>query len=212
MTKHQYLHYIVYKITNLATESNSYGRIYIGVHRTNNLDDGYFGSSKLLNLAVLKYGKENFKYEILHFCNSSEEMYLKEKELVDENFILREDTYNMKTGGYIGNTRYSPEAVSNRVKSRNGYKPTRETRQKISDAHKGKKLSKECREKMSKTRTGKKHSEETKEKMRLAAIKHGPVKRAMLLGTKASEETKEKMRLAAKAVWAKRKQKKEVNS
>lgn len=34
----------------------------------------------------------------------------------------------------------------------------------------------------------------------------------MLLGTKASEETKEKMRLAAKAVWAKRKQKKEVNS
>lgn len=88
--------YTVYKITNLKND-----KIYIGTHQTNNLDDGYMGSGTVICNAVNKHGKENFKKEILHFLDSKEEMYLKEKEIVNEEFLLREDTYNLRLGGMV---------------------------------------------------------------------------------------------------------------
>ena len=87
--------YTVYKTTNLIT-----GKIYIGVHRTKNLEDNYFGSNKELKIDIKKLGKNNFKKEILFFCSSVEEMYFKEEELVDFNFVNRKDTYNIMVGGY----------------------------------------------------------------------------------------------------------------
>ncbi len=44
-----YKYYVIYRITNLQTN-----RIYIGMHRTDNLNDGYMGSSKLLKQAIKK--------------------------------------------------------------------------------------------------------------------------------------------------------------
>jgi group I intron endonuclease len=87
--------YTVYKITNLINE-----KIYIGVHRTNNLDDDYFSSSKLVKLAVKKYGIENFVKDILYVYDNPEEMFLKEKEIVNKEFVQRADTYNLTCGGY----------------------------------------------------------------------------------------------------------------
>ena len=97
-------HYLVYKTTNLVN-----GKIYIGKHETDNLDDGYLGSGKLLIRAIKKYGEENFKREILFECSSKEEMDAKEAELVNEDFLKRKDVYNIKLGGdggwnYINST------------------------------------------------------------------------------------------------------------
>lgn len=90
-------HHIIYQTTNLIN-----GKIYIGAHSTDNIEDGYLGSGKNLKSAIAKYGSENFKREILYIFDSYQEMYLKEAELVNENFISRSDTYNIVTGGSGG--------------------------------------------------------------------------------------------------------------
>ena len=69
-------HYLVYKTTNLVN-----GKIYIGKHETDNLDDGYLGSGKILRKAIEKYGEQNFKREILFECSTREEMNAKEAEI-----------------------------------------------------------------------------------------------------------------------------------
>jgi len=57
--------YIIYKTTNLIN-----GKIYVGQHKTDIKEDGYLGSGKLLRLAILKYGINNFIREILATCDT----------------------------------------------------------------------------------------------------------------------------------------------
>lgn len=91
------IHYVIYKITNLLN-----GMIYIGQHATTNPNDGYMGSGKYITRAIEKYGVENFKKEILFECPSQEELNAKEREIVNEEFVKRTDTYNLVLGGIQG--------------------------------------------------------------------------------------------------------------
>ena len=104
--------YTIYKITNTINN-----KCYIGYHSTNDLYDGYMGSGKILKGAITKYGIENFPKEILYVFPNKEEALLKEKELVNDSFISREDTYNMKVGGEGGwDHTYNDPIISKRRK------------------------------------------------------------------------------------------------
>jgi len=94
---HNLLKYVIYKTTNLVD-----GKVYIGCHKTEDPNDDYLGSGTLLRRAIKKHGVANFRKEILHIFDSAEEMFDKEVELVNEDFVSRRDTYNIKNGGHGG--------------------------------------------------------------------------------------------------------------
>lgn len=102
--------YTIYKITNKTN-----GKVYIGSHKTTNLDDDYMGSGKYLLRAIEKQGKENFTKEILHVFDNPADMYAKEAELVNDEFLAEANTYNLKKGGY-GGWDYINSNEENRIK------------------------------------------------------------------------------------------------
>lgn len=92
--------FLIYKITNTIN-----GKYYIGAHKTDNVFDSYIGSGVLIKRAIRKHGKQNFQKEILFVLNSEEEMFEKERELVNEETIRDKNCYNQNTGG-TGSTFY----------------------------------------------------------------------------------------------------------
>ncbi len=61
------------------------------------------GSGKLLNLAIKKHGVENFRKHIVKMCETSEEAFELEHQIVNEQFVADENTYNLVEGGSGGN-------------------------------------------------------------------------------------------------------------
>lgn len=90
-------YFYLYQITNLVN-----GKIYIGVHQTSSMEDGYMGSGKVILKAYEKYGIDNFTKVVLETFDNSESMFAREKEVVTDEFLLREDTYNLRRGGFGG--------------------------------------------------------------------------------------------------------------
>lgn len=91
------MYYLIYEIKNKLN-----GNIYVGFHKTSNPNDNYMGSGKHIKAVISKYGVENFEKRILNFCSSEDDMRQKERKIVNEEFVKRKDTYNLKVGGYGG--------------------------------------------------------------------------------------------------------------
>jgi group I intron endonuclease len=80
---------IIYVTTNLINNKK-----YIGKDSNNNPE--YLGSGTLLREAIKKYGKENFKKEILEHCHNDEELHLKESYWIQKyNAVESDDFYNI---------------------------------------------------------------------------------------------------------------------
>ena len=93
--KKKQLYFTVYKTTNLVN-----GKIYIGKHITEDPNDRYLGSGHLFYKAVRKYGVKNFKKEVLFIFDNEEEMLDKERELVNEGYIISKHTHTSYTDIY----------------------------------------------------------------------------------------------------------------
>ena len=139
--------YIIYKITNTINN-----KIYIGKHQTKNINDNYYGSGIALEKAIKKYGKHNFIKDILFVFDNENVMNNKEKEIVTEEFIATNKTYNMGVGGE-GGSHFKGKTHSD------------ETRKKLSEIAKNRIISKETREKISDANRKRVVTEETKKKL-----------------------------------------------
>ena len=101
--------WIVYKTTCLINN-----KIYIGVHTVEDPEifDGYLGRGFFINrthyltnpvapfhYALIKHGVANFHRETLYIFDNEEEAYIKEAEIVTEEFIKENSNYNVSLGG-----------------------------------------------------------------------------------------------------------------
>lgn len=173
--------YTIYKVTNLINN-----KIYIGKHQTKNPHDSYYGSGYMIAAAIEKYGKENFRKEFLFIFDNEKEMNEKEKELITEEFVNREDTYNLGVGGQGGphfkNKKHSEETKKLLGAKSTNYFSVEENRLIFGNKMKGKTHSEETKQKIGNKRRNTKQSEETKTKISNS-----------LKGKKRSEEDKRKI-------------------
>lgn len=120
------------------------------------------GSGIAIKKAIKKYGLENFRKEILFYFETFEEMNQKEAEIVNEEYVSRNDTYNLKTGGSSGIPgKETRKKMSSSGKQRSPV--SEETRKKMSEVHLGVKKSKEVVAKI--TNAHRNRSEETRKKI-----------------------------------------------
>ena len=97
MPRKQHNYHYIYKTTCLINEN-----FYIGMHSTSNLEDGYSGSGKRLWYAIQKYGKDNFKTEILEFLPDRISLRAREREIVNVELIKDPKCMNLMRGGEGG--------------------------------------------------------------------------------------------------------------
>ena len=131
----------IYRITDLTN-----GKCYIGQHKYDKpmLDPKYHGSSYILRNQIKKH-PEKFLEELLMICANLEEANYFETYFIEHMNTLYSNGYNLNNGGNI-------------------HKPTKEVRERISKANKGRKQTEEeIRNRVEKMR-GRKHSQETKKK------------------------------------------------
>lgn len=156
---------IIYKTTNLVD-----GKIYIGQDSNNN--PKYFGSGLLLGRSIKKYGKENFKKEILEECENKESLNEKEKYWIKfYDSTNNKIGYNISEGGTGGKLTSVEWKKGKTYEEAYGEEKAKELKNLFSKIRKGKKLgyknitSEEVGKKISKALQGREIKEEHREKI-----------------------------------------------
>lgn len=176
----------LYKTTN-----NINGKIYIGVSSRDDQRETYLGSGKFLKAAIKKYGRGNFTKEILEEFIDLRSAFVREAEIVNEEFVNRLDTYNCVIGGGGTGPRELNPAFGKR------WKHSKKSKALMSEKSSGEKNSS----------YGKRYTPEESEKISKALKQHFAEYQHHSLGTKHKEETKEKMVVKSKALYINRERK-----
>lgn len=133
-------HYI-YEITNIRN-----GMSYIGVRSCSKSieRDKYMGSGVALKEAISKEGINNFKKSIIQTFDTREQALEAERKIVNKEYVMRKDTYNVREGGQDGSM---PDEAKRRISDANkgrtpwnkGIPRTSEERKKMSESMLGSK-------------------------------------------------------------------------
>lgn len=176
----------IYCITNLIN-----GKKYVGQRKkTVEKSKSYYGSGVYIKRSIKKYGKDNFKKEILEVVDGDSILLLSERERfwIKTLDTMHPNGYNLTEGGDNGYS-LSDEAKQKISKTHKGKIISEETRMKISksqlgrvSSNKGIKLSDDVKLKISNKLKGRKLDESTKDKIRLKLLNM-------------SDETKDKIRV-----------------
>ena len=156
---------LVYLTTNLVNQ-----KFYVGVHSTYNLDDGYLGSGNNIRNAIKKYGKENFKRDILHLCLTKNDAYELERQIVDNFLLNKENCYNIIKGGNSNRTINTKRTSWNKGLTKYTDERILDYSYKLSKIKKDKLLSPYHKEQIGKSSKGRFVSLDTKEKIRKTKI------------------------------------------
>lgn len=191
------MYYYTYKI--ILTQGTLKDKIYFGQHRTNNLNDGYKGSGKVLLDYYKKYPNGYIK-EILGFYNSQEELDKAEYDLIHPH-LNKDYCINQRDGGYKPNLgKKQKEKISKKLKKyfedpdnrknagkhnigrtawnkglpskQKGICKSDETKKRMSESQKNKPKSEDHKNKISIALKGKQRSIESREKQSQTLIGH----------------------------------------
>jgi len=165
-------YHIIYKTICLITK-----RFYVGMHSTDNLEDGYQGSGKRLWLSINKHGKDNHVTETLETLPNRKALAAREKEIVNEKFLEDPQCMNLAIGGEGGAGVMTKEQLANGAINANKVKWLNpEFRSKMSNimSERNKELHVKGILKAPPSFEGKKHTEETKMKLSKAASERSP--------------------------------------
>lgn len=203
MKKFHFIYKTICDVTN---------RYYIGMHSTDDMNDGYLGSGLQLSNSIQKYGKNAHVSSPLEFFSDRSSLIEREKQIVNEDLLKDPLCMNIAKGGHGGHlvecsdktrmllsiaTRNRPgpwkgkefskkhcAAISAGGKGKHGGSLSEEHKRKLSESHKG----------LPSHRKGMKHTLEARAKMS-ASLKGriSPNK-----GKKFSEEHRRKLSEAAK--------------
>lgn len=110
----------VYKTTNIIN-----GKMYIGQHKSEKFDESYKGSGVILTKALEKYGKSNFKTQIIECCETAEELDNREVYWIAQYNASESETFYNVASGCNGSHEYSTSEL---------------TRQRLSEAQTGKRV------------------------------------------------------------------------
>lgn len=142
--------FYVYKIMNKTSGKSYVGKAADVIKRLrNHLKIARLGKAKYprkfhaIHAAIVKYGIDNFVFDIIETFGTEEESFTAEKEIIQWMKENKLPTYNLSDGGE-GNA---------------GWHHTPEARSKMSKARKGKKFSEEHKEALSKAQSGSLHSQ-----------------------------------------------------
>ncbi len=148
----------IYRTTNLIN-----GKIYIG-KKKGEFTEKYKGSGKYLKNAINKYGWDNFKVEVIEYCETLDIQNEREKYWIAYYRNQNVEMYNIANGGDGGDI-FSclPKEQLQEIKDYIGY-----CNKSGICGNKGKHLSEEHKRKISESNKGKKLTPEHIEKSRIA--------------------------------------------